>query len=308
MPNEQEVYREEYKHYLMGLFSDAWKNDPLSFIYTLLRVTGVHYGHWDPYVEMLRAFDDYNSILNFANTQGGNTSLRIALLMYCQSIEMSAVHEVLANLLRCKGGRQFVVRPFIDLQKSKGKNVPFTYIPPSANSKIKRLKQMALEVNDNNFKDIIDSFYDDQVRNSFVHSDYCLTDSEYRWTEGGPPASKSLDYISEIITRSFAFYEALFQTWGSWLQWFKKHPRYIKLPQYEVLELITNENGLYGFAIHFSNGNKAYFERHDDYVDSRNLTLNHDGTVNFFVGDLAGLERAWKVDGQYWSDEFEGSS
>jgi len=67
-----------YKKYLLVLFSEAWNSSPLDFIYSILRVTGLHHGHWDPYVELNRAFTDYNQILEFANEQEGISSLRIA--------------------------------------------------------------------------------------------------------------------------------------------------------------------------------------------------------------------------------------
>ncbi len=302
MTNSQEVYREEYKHYLMGLFSNAWNTKPIDFVYSLLRVTGVSYGHWDPYSELMEAFDDYNKLLNYSDDLEGKAPFRVGLLMYCQAIEITAIHELLANLLRCRGGLEFVRSPFIGSQKRK-KNDPFSYIPPSANTKVKILKELALNSSDTKFQEIIDSFYNDQIRNSFVHSDYCITSDEYRWTEGGPPSSVSLDYINELITRAFAFFEVLLQVWKSWLLWFKGHPQYIKLPQYEVFELLTNDKeGLYGFAVHFSNGQKAYFERHSGIVDSRNLTNNTDGTINFFIGDLSKLEMSWKVNGKSYEE------
>lgn len=49
----QDQYREEYKKYLLVLFSEAWNSSPLDFIYSILRVTGLHHGHWDPYVELI---------------------------------------------------------------------------------------------------------------------------------------------------------------------------------------------------------------------------------------------------------------
>jgi len=227
--------------------------------------------------------------------------------MYCQAIEMTAVHELLANLFRCRAAKPFIIKPFIikpfiDMQRPIKQN-PSSYVPPSANSKIKRLKKMASECGDQNFELVIDSFFDDQIRNSFVHSDYCITVEEYRWTEGGLASSICLDQVSEKITRCFAFYEALFQTWKSWLYFFKNHPKYIMLPQYEVFELLTNEKCLYGFAIHFSNGTRAYFERQKERVNSVNLFIEKDGSINFFVGDLSLLEPAWKINGTLWNGE-----
>lgn len=240
---------------------------------------------------------DYDKVLNYSFEQGGKTPIRIGLLMYCQAIEIAAIHELLANLLRCCANKPFIINPFIDMQRIK-KNTPFEYIPPSANSKVKRLKLLALECDDTLFKEIIDSFYDDQIRNSFVHSDYCITDEEFRWTEEGLPTSRNLEHINNLIT--LAFFEALIQVWNYWLYQFTMFPRYQKLPHYEVLEVLTNDKGLFGFSLHFSNGQKAVFERLPISIISRNISIKNDGSIDFFVGDSSKLERVWKVNGKYF--------
>ena len=71
--------------------------------------------------------------------------------------------------------------------------------------------------------------------------------------------------------------------------------RYHKWDNYEVLELLSDKNGVYGFNVHFSNGNKSTFERTKDGVKLINMRLS-DG-VGFMVGMIDKLEPVWKVDG-----------
>jgi hypothetical protein len=64
-----------------------------------------------------------------------------------------------------------------------------------------------------------------------------------------------------------------------------------------LLELLANENGLYGYHVHFSNGNKATYTRSEKGTEVINHHWNRDGTINFFVGSLDALEKVWKIDG-----------
>ena len=67
-----------------------------------------------------------------------------------------------------------------------------------------------------------------------------------------------------------------------------------KLPQFEVLELLTNkELGLYGFNMYFSNGNEANYERTKNKTFGINVLADH--PVNFMVGMLSDLKKEWMV-------------
>jgi hypothetical protein len=284
------------------LFQSAWERMPFDFICTVLRVSGIHYGYWDPLEESYQAFDDYNPILQRAiEEQNEKVSIRIGMLIYCHTVEITAVHELLANLLRCRGGKPFIIAPFKKIHKPRKENFLHS-VPPSARAKYAEIKKVADELGDVYLPSIINSFFDDRVRNAFVHADYCLTEDEFRWTEGGPASSVQLNYISEIITRAFAFHEEFFAAYRSWRRGFTNLPRFYKMPQYEVLELLTNDKELYGFKVHFSNGTSARYERYPDQVDAVNISFEKDRTVNFMVGNLDELDPVWKVNGKPVSD------
>lgn len=54
--------------------------------------------------------------------------------------------------------------------------------------------------------------------------------------------------------------------------------------------------------MHFSNGSKAFFERRKERVDGVNIELEKDD-INFFVGNLAKLQRKWIVNGKIFREK-----
>lgn len=66
-----------------------------------------------------------------------------------------------------------------------------------------------------------------------------------------------------------------------------------RLPNFEVLELLSDGGRLRGFKMHFSNGNTARFERRDDGTDCVNVIL--DVPVGFMVGFAENLKEEWRV-------------
>ena len=72
-------------------------------------------------------------------------------------------------------------------------------------------------------------------------------------------------------------------------------PKYHKWQNYEVLELLADDNGVYGFHVHFSNGNKSTFMRTKNGVTQINMHVNNG--VGFMVGMIDDLQPVWKIDG-----------
>jgi len=78
-----------------------------------------------------------------------------------------------------------------------------------------------------------------------------------------------------------------------------KQSKFYKLPNYEVLELLSNEKGVCGFHIHFSNGSKATYSRTTEGSECCNILFNNDGSIhNFWIGSISALEPVWKVNGK----------
>ena len=58
-------------------------------------------------------FADFNWMLDIAQkAKGKNTALRFALYYYCFLVEMSAIHEIMINVLRCVNGQHYLAFPF----------------------------------------------------------------------------------------------------------------------------------------------------------------------------------------------------
>jgi len=293
------VAEEEYGQYLNDLFWRAFEKSPFDVLCTVLRVGGLQDADWDPFEEVKGAFADFNWYLNAKDEKlSAKASWRIGLLMYCQAIEMTAPHEVLANLLRCLKGQLYHVKPFGHLGR-KNKKDPFSWVPPSAKTKFRVLGEWANEAGEGKLTEFIKTFFRDDIRNAFSHSDYIITPERFRWTEGGFANQIPLKDVETYALNAFAFYGAFFSLHSHWRKELAKAPKYHKWPNYEVLEILSDsEHGAYGFSVHFSNGNKATYSRTDKGTDATNIQLERDGTINFFVGSLDALTKQWLVDGQ----------
>ncbi len=104
---------------------------------------------------------------------------------------MTAPHNLLANVLQIIAGNRYRMNPFFDLYRRKKKWL-LKRIPPSATMKMRRIKKLAKDVGDDHLIEIIDSFFDDQVRNTFSHSDYIITQEYFRWTDGGRASQRPI--------------------------------------------------------------------------------------------------------------------
>lgn len=103
----------------------------------------------------------------------------------------------------------------------------------------------------------------------------------------------TLSSNQKVEARNFilSFFKAYREILGS----FKDYPKCHKLPNFEVLELLTDEDiGLFGFKVHFSNGSKAIFKR----TSKGTLTVNLSpapGRLSFMVGNISELKHEWMV-------------
>ncbi len=285
--------------YFWDLWNAAFKKHGFDTFCTLLRVDGLHDAGWDPLEESAQAFDDYNWHLTAKDSALSEKSAwRIGLLMYCQAVEMSAIHAMLGNLLRILEGKPYRLNPLGPLGRVDKKRM-FKWYPPSAKTKWKKLRDMAAGVGQQQLVLMIDQMFSDDVRNSFSHSDYVITEKHFRWTEGGLAQQLPLEDVSALITNSFTFIGRFMHVHERALtDSATMGRRYHKWPQYEVLELLKSEGKLSGFRVHFSNGASARFHRGPDGVDCMNVIINGNGTINFMCGQLDLLEPRWKVDGR----------
>lgn len=291
--------RQPYVDLLMEIFNRAFQRTPFGTLCTLLRVGGMTDSKWDPFDEAAAAFDDYNWILaQVQEHRDDRCARRVGLLMYCQAVEMSGAQEILGNLLRCATGQPYVIDPFSDLGRRKKKGL-FSYIPASATQKYRRLRDLAATAGIPELSGVIDLLFNDKVRNAFSHSDYILTDEYFRYSAGGRWTQIPVDELDGLIATCFNFFGAFMALHRYWLTQLAELPRYHKWPNYEILEVLASENeGVYGFQVHFSNGGRARFTRRAGGTEAMNLSFERDGTIGLNVGIIDDLEPIWKIDGK----------
>jgi hypothetical protein len=302
-------YTDEYYEYLRSLFFKAANSDGFNYICTLLRVEGITSREWDAFVEAEEASRDISKLLR--KTGKSKRSLRLALFLYCHLTEMSAPYEILANLLRCRQGKNYSMSPFAHLVKiNKSKKNPFGWRKlPYPIQKISHIKELSKICHEDRPGKIFDSFFDNNVRNAFYHSDYTITEDEFRIIEGSSYAVPSikLDELSDKLTRCFAFYSAFFGVFKNIRNALAKdahNKNFFRWPNYDVLELLTDHDELTGFKIHFPSGSYSMFERKRDAgTMSINLNFSEEG-VGFNVGDLEKYKNAddWWVDGKIFDE------
>jgi hypothetical protein len=297
-PEIREVTEQELVDFLSDLFWDAFKKAPFEVLCAVLRVSGMQDAGWDPFEESVEAFEDFNALLRLdEETLSKAGHWRVGLLMYCHAVEMTAPQEFLANLLRAHLGQRYHIKPFGRLGRASKKKA-FSWVPPSAPAKYRELKRLAEEAGQDALPGYVEQFFNEDIRNAFSHSDYVLADSYFRWTESGIPNQLPLDTVNMIVKNCFRFFSAVVWLHGQVVKDLATLPRYHKWPSYEVLEVLSDDSGVIGFCIHFSNGNKATYTRTPEGVECTNLTFGRDGSINFFVGSLDELTNEWKVNGE----------
>lgn len=290
--------RDRYLPTIHRLFERAFDTSPFEALCSILRVGGMSDEGWDPFEESRKAFDDFNWLLDKSNTERNEAcSRRIALLMYCHAVEMTAVHEIITNCLRCLLNEQYIIDPFQNLSRRKKKE-RFSYISPSAKNKFKFIKELALQAKESQLGEDIDSFFDENIRNAFSHSDYIFADDSFRFRGGKLACQIRYAELEKKITGCFGFYGAFMYLHRQWLKELTKTKKYHMWQRYQVLEILSSEEeGVYGFNVHFSNGSKSTYERRASGIKARNFHFDRDGHIEFYIGDLNALEPVWKIDG-----------
>lgn len=308
----QTKFREKYKAYLWDLFHRAQDNGGFNFVLTLLRFNGMSIGHWDPMVEAREALDDLSEMIRQAAQDQDKVKrlYRLSLLVYCHATEMSAPYEILYNILNCVQGKNYEMSPFADLIRPKNKKDKSFFrevILPSPRAKIEKLREKCKAIQESKLMELFDSFFRQDIRNAFYHSDYCIDLDEGTFNITEPRFGKSIPLaeINEILVKGFAFYEAFFQTYYGWRFVAGKVKRFHRWPRYEVLELLSNEEeGLYGFTVHISNGTRCTFERHKDKVVAENVMFEKEG-LSLQIGLLDDLREEWTVRGEPYREPMD---
>ena len=297
-----EATRRKYIDTLKTLFlpEDPVSNDIVNYFASLLRIVGMEDKGWDPYLESRAILEDLNAILQTdlpgARFSDKNLTIwRMGLLMYSHIVEMDAPYEVITNLLRFRLRNGYSPNPFYMFLNTDQKT-RFRRSGISPKQKIEIIKTLSAKAN-LPVGEIFDDFYNGKLRNAISHSDYILTDEEFRCRNGTGAVgafSVSLKELNEIITKSKLFISAFFsleaaarECWGG-----KKHRAIPYDPVYKgLMEVLVDDNDVMcGFKVHWPNNSESVYRRTRDGIDMINCMLDMKNATIQFMVDLYARE------------------
>lgn len=288
--------RDQYVELLRPLFlpDDPVSNDIIRYFASLLRVAGMEDRGWDPYAESRAVLSDINGFFNVdlpeaIFPQPDRTTWRLGLLLYGHIVEMDAPYEVMTNLLRFRLGKGYRPTPFFDFLTSAQKK-SFRKVGISTGRKIDIIKKLS---EDAGIKvgSIFDDFYNNRLRNAISHSDYILTDEDFR-CRGGISGMQSFqipyEELDRILMSAKAFITAFFsveqlarQVWGT-----KKQQAIPYDPHYKgLVEVLVDDRDLMcGFQVHWPNNSQSTYRRTESGVEMINCYLDlKNATISLFV-------------------------
>ena len=296
-----ETKLEAYIEILKPLFlpDDPVSHDIINYFASLLRVVGMEDSGWDPYTESRAAIEDLDSFLSIdlpddSFPSPSATRLRVALLLYAHVVEMNAPYEVLTNLLRFRLGKGYSPSPFFQfISKKERKAFRNRGIPTGY--KIDIIRDLCSKAGLYEIGTIFDAFYDNRLRNSIGHSDYILTNNDFR-CRGGQSHKKAfrIPYkrLHEMLTAASAFIAAYFHVerearhvWGR-----NKQQAVPYDPHYKgMLEILVDARDLMcGFCVHWPNGSQSTYRRTDNGIDMTNCLVNlENASIELVVGQYA---------------------
>jgi hypothetical protein len=289
--------RDEYVDRLKPLFlpADPVSNDIIRYFASLLRVLGTEDWGWDPYAESRAMLNDINGLfkpdLPHAHfKQPDETVWRVGLLLYSHIVEMDAPYEVLTNLFRFQLGRGYSPNPFFEFLTAAEQRA-FQKRGITTGRKIEIIKQLSSQLG-LDAGPIFDDFYNNRLRNAFSHSDYILTEEDFR-CRGGISGMRAFKIayadLDKLITCAKAFIAAFFHLdHVARLHWGKSRQRAIPYDaRYKgLMEVLVDNDGLMcGFKVHWPNNSESFYRRTEDGIDMCNcmLDMKH-ATIELMVG------------------------
>jgi hypothetical protein len=266
-------YRDEYIQILEPLFFPKMppKYDIVSYFSSLLRATGAEDSGWDPYSESRGLLFDLNSIftIKLPKRRFPNPALtqwRIGLFMYSHILEMDAPYEVITNLMRYQLGHGYYPNPYYKFLNRDGRNkLKNRGLYPL--DKIEIIKKLDKELG-TKIGSIFDEFYDADLRNAISHSDFVITDTQFRVRKNRTRGAYSikLDELDTFLTKAKAFIGSVFYLDHVAREYWGKNYGNKALPydrQYKgLMEILTDKDGLMsGFKVHWPNGSESFYNR-----------------------------------------------
>jgi len=295
-----DLKRDEYIELFKPLFlpEDPVSNDITRYFASLLRVLGMEDRGWDPYAESRAMLDDINGFFSVTLppehfNDPDLTHWRLGLMLYSHIVEMNAPYEVITNLLRFKLGHGYSPNPFFQFltaREQKG----FRKTGISTTRKIEIVKKLSAEASFK-FGEIFDEFYSNKLRNAIAHSDFILTEEDFR-CRGDISGIKSFRLSYEELDRKLmcakAFASAFFQieltarqVWGLRKQTAIPYDSHYK----GLMEILVDDRDVMcGFRVHWPNNSQSTYRRTKTGIDMTNCRIDlKNATLSLFVDRYA---------------------
>jgi len=273
-------FGERARGVLEELFETAYRKAPFHFLCTLLRVEPVEEVDWDPLLESHAALQQY---ANEIHGRSGTTTFaraddrRLALLIYCHLSEISAIYQVLGNLLRCAKSYPYLLDPFSDLVRGEVRKEARRAATPA--QKIARLKE--LDSPPGRLSALLAEFFDGELRDAFYRSEYVLLPDTLRYrSAAGSIESLPWPEVQERVRHATAFYNAFFGEYHAWRGRLGNLPLQQRLPGNAVLLLEADAQGaLCGFNWKRADGTVSSFRRSEGIVVARGFPFGNRGDL-----------------------------
>lgn len=314
MTSVRDPFSDRIRHYaeiLNPLFWDEAYNRVdrmFEWACTLVRVTGLKTIGWDSYLESIKMLEDLTQLRHLELPEDrfqhpDDTKMRLALLGYAYTVEMSGPYDLLANLLRLRLGKKYSIEPLAHLNSvrkftANGKKVKrIRLATPTA--KIDEIKRMAEAAGVPEVGEALGEIYDAKIRNAVFHADYAISNKMFvlfsdfyvSKKKGVATSVLNFDEIAEITREAYAFHSALIQLWRRQLKLFTDFRGKILPYDYHykgVIEFTFEGDTLNGFRVYWPNGTIGICMHNSDGTSwAQNIRFEPDGSVNFFVGALA---------------------
>jgi hypothetical protein len=254
----------EIRYTLEELFKSAQENGQVEFIYTLLRLQGLQSNYEDPLINL-------KSYLEKGIAQPLELKFKELKLL---TMKMD-VYCLIANLIRCSLGKLFKFNPFYHLFKGN----PFSNSSSDFVKIINELSKICDEAKMN--------LLGEQIRVCFPSSFFI----ENTIISNSKTKIKTYEVIFDFLSTFLNIYFDSLVAYQSFTKVFA-------WPRFEVFELLVNDNiGLYGFSVHFSNGSRATFARHQNWIECTNLLPGE--PIGFMSGFSGNMRREWMIGDKY---------
>ena len=205
----------ELQKLIFNLFERARKKEPFHTACAVLRVDGLSDANWDPFEASIRVLDALHQAGEGAEVRGDReTALMFELLAYCQALEMSAIHDLLWNLLCIADGEPYRADPWgYVARKSQGKQSSPSmggWSPLSASERFKKIVKRARAVGHGELADSIELSFNEEIRNAVSHSDFIVHAGAVRITEGRGARVIPAHRVQESLDEAVSLFNAIF--------------------------------------------------------------------------------------------------